>query len=338
MSGINEGSDIYEESTGGGTVDQVNAGLGISVDNTDPAQPVVSANLAAGSNVTLATLPGDVIEISAAPGGTVDFIQAGDGIDANNSDPQNPTITAQVRGYYNTRSVLDGPSNFIELAQIGSILTVPNGGTTTPAPGWNVALFVGSDPNSTIELYDLREQLNAKYSITSGIPFLVINQGTSPMKVSDIFGTFNGSAGPYILQAKSTLLLTSGPSASSWLCQQIGPIADNLKEITLTANAGTWNLNDGWSAFPSATFAANTTITITNPQRGKMSLYVTQDTVVRDLTFICNGVTFVVGGSNVVGSNSVTIGSGEFTAGPGARYVINLDFVAGNTCWIVVNH
>ena len=65
---------INSTSSGGGIVETVVAGTGISVDATDPANPVVS------STVT--------------PGGQVDSVVAGTNVSVDNTDPANPIVSA----------------------------------------------------------------------------------------------------------------------------------------------------------------------------------------------------------------------------------------------------
>lgn len=60
---------VSATATGGGTVDTIVPGAGISVDDTDPANPIVSAT-----------------------GGAVDTVAAGAGIDVDDTDPANPVV------------------------------------------------------------------------------------------------------------------------------------------------------------------------------------------------------------------------------------------------------
>jgi len=125
MSGINEGSDIYIDGTGGGgggNVDQVNAGAGISIDNTDPAQPVVSANLSAGANVTLSNLPGNVIQISAAnPGGVVNQIVTGPGISIDETNPAAPIVSSDGLVAVELGDTIDALENKIFAVPFGPV-------------------------------------------------------------------------------------------------------------------------------------------------------------------------------------------------------------------------
>lgn len=60
-------NDGYSKGTGGGgIVVSIVEGAGISVNNADPENPVISADLVAGDNITLTTLPGGSIQIDAA--------------------------------------------------------------------------------------------------------------------------------------------------------------------------------------------------------------------------------------------------------------------------------
>lgn len=93
-----------------GIVASVGAGTGISVDSTDPANPVVSntgvLSVTAGSNVSITgTAQNPIINATVPPSG-VETIVAGTGIDVDATDPANPVVALEpaedVRSYLDT--------------------------------------------------------------------------------------------------------------------------------------------------------------------------------------------------------------------------------------------
>lgn len=81
-------------------VESVVAGTNVTVDNTDPANPIVSASgvvesVVAGTNVTVDnTDPANpIVNASGGGGGTVDSVVAGTGISVNSGDPANPIVS-----------------------------------------------------------------------------------------------------------------------------------------------------------------------------------------------------------------------------------------------------
>ena len=117
-----QGVPVTPGGGGGGTVATVQAGTGISVDATDPANPIVSSTvvdtndavkvsandttagflngkLVAGSNITFTENNdggSETLTINAAGGGTVDTVQAGTGISVDATDPANPIVSSTV--------------------------------------------------------------------------------------------------------------------------------------------------------------------------------------------------------------------------------------------------
>lgn len=83
-------------SGGGGQVATVVAGSNITVDNTDPAAPVINNN---APNVQADwTASGTAAEILNKPATLIQSIQAGANITVDNSDPVNPIIAAAAGG------------------------------------------------------------------------------------------------------------------------------------------------------------------------------------------------------------------------------------------------
>lgn len=93
---------------GGGTgiVESIVAGTGVTVDDTDPANPVISATGGSGSGVVESIVAGTgvtvddtdpanpVISATGGGAGIVESIVAGAGITVDNTDPANPVVTA----------------------------------------------------------------------------------------------------------------------------------------------------------------------------------------------------------------------------------------------------
>ncbi|MDG1462282.1 MAG: hypothetical protein P8R04_01835, partial [Gammaproteobacteria bacterium] len=73
VSPLTEGGEV-EMPGGGGGVNSVVAGTNVTVDNTDPVNPIVNAEFDAG--------------------GQVDSVVAGDNITVDNTDPANPIVNA----------------------------------------------------------------------------------------------------------------------------------------------------------------------------------------------------------------------------------------------------
>ena len=92
---------VISATGGSGTVESVTAGSGISVDNTDPANPVVAniglIDITAGSGIAInKTNPRNPVITATGGGGgggTVDTIVAGPGISVDSTDPLNPEVS-----------------------------------------------------------------------------------------------------------------------------------------------------------------------------------------------------------------------------------------------------
>lgn len=100
-----EGSQVINTGTqtGGGQVDSVVAGTGITVDNTDPANPIINAtsegtvkSVVAGTNVTVDSTDTANPVINVAD--SVASVTAGSNITVDNTDPKNPVISGQPAG------------------------------------------------------------------------------------------------------------------------------------------------------------------------------------------------------------------------------------------------
>lgn len=99
--------------SGGGQVDSVVAGTDISVDNTDPANPIVS--------------------FSGSTGGQVDSVVAGDGIDVDATDPVNPEVSLFLS--------TDGGNTAVFGTDQGLYVPAGGGGGTVP-----IVFGVGPNP------------------------------------------------------------------------------------------------------------------------------------------------------------------------------------------------
>jgi hypothetical protein len=173
MSGINSGSDIYEDGAGGGStgiVETIVAGTGISVDSTDPANPIVT-NTAPGSTGIVETIvagagisvdstdPANPIVTNTAPGGggVVVTIGTGVGISVDETDPANPIVssdglvavkTGDVPEYLNDKltAAVGGPVKITESTPGGGVFR--NTIESNLEAGTNVTLTAG--PGNTL--------------------------------------------------------------------------------------------------------------------------------------------------------------------------------------------
>jgi hypothetical protein len=114
-----------------------------------------------------------------------------------------------------------------------------------------------------------------------------------------------------------------------------GYSTSSIYTVTMTSNAGTWDLNQGFRAALSATLTGNATVTMTNPQTSDCQLFMRQDSTLRSLTFSCTGVTFYLYGTSSSGANSLTVPTSQFANASG-RYIIDLVFTSATGCAIVV--
>ena len=89
---------------GGGTVDSVVAGDNVTVDDTDPSNPVVSAqgvveSVVAGTNIAVDdTDPANPIVSAADGSGIVESVVAGTNVTVDDTDPLNPVVSATGGG------------------------------------------------------------------------------------------------------------------------------------------------------------------------------------------------------------------------------------------------
>jgi hypothetical protein len=109
-----------------GQVDQIQAGLGISVNNGDPMYPTITADVAglqAGSGITVSNVGNNVYQISASGGGGgISSIVPGLGIAVDATDPANPIVsnTSTITAGDTTMTVSnDGLGNYTLSAHPG---------------------------------------------------------------------------------------------------------------------------------------------------------------------------------------------------------------------------
>jgi len=96
--GHSQGLAYLTDIVSGGGITAIDEGVGISVNNTNPLQPIVSTNLVAGANITLTppVAPNTALTINAvipAPTG-ITGIGAGANISVDNTNPSIPVVSA----------------------------------------------------------------------------------------------------------------------------------------------------------------------------------------------------------------------------------------------------
>lgn len=184
-----DGNFVLEVSGGDGTVESVVAGTGIDVDDTDPANPIVSAE--------------------STGGGTVDSVVAGSGIDVDSTDPANPVVRVeaaitnakllteddQTAPFPNSRRVVAG-TNISFDDSVANVRTV-----SASLSGSDVFAVQSSDLNVTSNI--VFQDTSVTLALTAGVWLVTFDIGTVCNATPDMetrltyTGTVTSVAGVY---------------------------------------------------------------------------------------------------------------------------------------------
>lgn len=182
---------IVSATGGGGVVDSVVAGSGVSVDSTDPANPVVTAVAGTGDVDTI--VGGDNINVdSSDPAnpvvsvtGVVLTVVAGDGITVDDTDPLNPVVAGA-----GVASVVAGSGITVDDTDpLNPVVAATGGGGSS-----EVFCEILVNPNGTPIDFYARAQPSTEVGATSNTIFVGVKQ-VAPL--GTLFGSiiFNGAVG-----------------------------------------------------------------------------------------------------------------------------------------------
>lgn len=198
-------SDIYKK--GGGSaagVQSIQAGAGISVDDTTPSSPIVSANLAAGAGIQINGIPESnalEIECTVTPGNTIESVLHG------------------------VAKKTDGMA--VDLAGIQNLITT-EGSISIGAD--NVVLNFTGESGGNINISALHEMFVVNWGLSSGVPFIVMNKGTSACDVIDYddptYRQINGADALTVRPGEAAFIWLK--TASTWAAQ----IVSNIRTIS----------------------------------------------------------------------------------------------------------
>ncbi len=211
---------ISASGAGGGEVDTVVAGTAITVDSTDPANPIVTNNgvrsITAGTGVTVtgtANVP--IINATGGGGGTVDTVVAGTAITVDSTDPANPIVTNN-----GVRSITAGTGVTVTGTANVPIINATGGGGSTVVGAFKPANTNRSgtatptdDPDLTVALTAGTWYVEGRFSTVSGI-------NTFSTLVNYAFSGTNTSNRGITSVAGATV--TGAPQAVSTLTTQQG--------------------------------------------------------------------------------------------------------------------
>lgn len=171
---------IVSATNGGGIVDTIVAGSHVTVDSTDPANPIVSASgevvsVVAGTNVTVdSTDPANPI-VSAAGGGAVDSVVAGSHITVDSTDPANPIVAAT--GYATPADVAAAvAAHQVDSIVAGTNITVDNTDPDNPVVSSSGGGAPNPDPTSNMTY--IVNPTTYEVKSTSGLTGYTVSNGT----------------------------------------------------------------------------------------------------------------------------------------------------------------
>jgi hypothetical protein len=192
----NKAADVYETGAGGGgggQVDSIQPGLGIYVDNTDPVNPEVSADLVAGNQINLFAV-GNAIQINAVET-TVQPIM---GIGVDQSTPGNVNLAA-----------LD-------------LIFEYNASGVSPGAFYRGVRYIGAIP-SAVSLTTWKTSLLFQFPATErAASFYIINAGTDNVTLTAEPGDlFNGAASYIVPPGQTSICIWTG--GANWSCGILPP-------------------------------------------------------------------------------------------------------------------
>lgn len=196
-SGYTNGTDAYNSGAAASGVQSVSSGDGIQVNNTDPLNPIVSANLTAGAGIQINAIPETgalEIECTVSPGSTVENVLHGV---AKKTDG----LAVDIAGIQN-------------LVSVDSSVSIGN--------NTFVVEFTGTG-GGNINIEVLHSEFVDNWGINSGIPVIVINKGSSACDVIDYDGaTYNQINGADALTVRpGEMAMIWSKTATTWTAKII---------------------------------------------------------------------------------------------------------------------
>lgn len=203
------------DNTGGGGsndgVQSVVAGTGITVNNADPQNPIVSATGGAG--------------------GIVDAVVAGNGITVDDSDPANPIVTND-----GVRTVSAGTGIGVT---VGHDPTISNTGILSATAGTGIGVTAGQNPtisNTGI----LSVTAGTGISVTAGQNPTISNNGVTSVTAGTNITVTGTSTAPVVNAADQTANFAAITyKGTAGTPQNIGPLATGVLQTTNAANVST---------------------------------------------------------------------------------------------------